>query len=143
MKKALIALLLLLSHYSISQTIIYEDKLNWIGDDQRVAGYVDNNLSEDITIYVIDGPVYRQHFGFVEILPKNTYIIVLANNLTVLEYLETYVHEIVHVQQFHRGDAVRVGGRIIWKGKKYSPFISYSKRPWEIEATYISKKYIN
>ena len=143
MKKTIVLLLLLICQYCFTQTIIYEDKLSWLGDDQRIADYVDNEMPEDITVYVIDGPVYRQHFAFVEVLPKKTYIITFSNNLTIVEYLNSYVHEMVHINQFYSGRARRQGPSMIWEGKRYSPFVRYSKRPWEQEAEAIARKFIN
>jgi len=141
MKKAII-LLLLACNYSFAQTIIYENKLSWLGDDQRVADYIDNEMPDDITIYVINGPVYRQHFAFVEVLPKKTYIITFSNNLTILECLNSYVHEMVHINQFYSGRARRKGVSMVWEGKTYGPFTRYSKRPWENEAEAIARKFI-
>ena len=126
----------------MAQTVIYEDHLSWLADDQKVADYIDQEMPEDITIYVIDGPVYRQHFAFVEVLPKDTYVIVFSNNMTILDYLKVYIHEMVHINQFHSGKARRSNNGMIWKGKRYSPFTRYSKRPWEIEADSIARVHI-
>lgn len=143
MKKVISLSLFLISNYIFSQNIIYEDHLSWLGDDQRVADYVDNYMPEDITVYVVDGPVYKRHFAFVEVLPKKTYIIMFSTNMSVLEYLETYVHEMVHINQYHRGSAVKMGSYMIWEGKKYSRFVPYNKRPWEQEAEFVASKFIN
>ena len=141
MKKPLITLLLVCQSV-LSQNVIYEEHLNWLGDDQRVADYIEQEMPEDITIYIVDGPVYKRHLAFVEVLPKNTYIIVFSNDMTILEYLKTYLHEMVHINQFHSGRAKRSGNNMLWQGKKYSNLIRYSKRPWEIEADSIARVFI-
>ena len=143
MKRIISLLLLLLPYYGFSQTIIYEDHLSWLGDDQRVAEYVDNYMPEDITVYVIDGPVYKRHLAFVEVLPKKTYIITFSTNMSILEYLESYVHEMVHINQYHRGSLVKKGSYMIWEGKKYSILVPYNRRPWEQEAEFVANRFID
>lgn len=143
MKRIIVFLLLLLSHYSFSQNIIYENHLSWLGDDQRVADYVNNYMPQDITVYVIDGPVYRRHLAFVEILPKKTYIVTFSTNMSTLEYLEAYVHEMVHINQYHRGSLIKKGSYMIWEGKKYSKLTPYTRRPWEQEAEFVANRFIN
>lgn len=50
-------------------------------------------------------------------------------------FLNTIMHEMVHVKQFVKGQLAHDGkGNLTWKGKKQPLDLPYWKQPWEIEA---------
>jgi len=79
--------------------------------------------------------------------PKNFYIAINSNNC-IIEQLSTLAHECVHLKQYLLGElSQRIEykrGRAkvirIWKGRTYLRKV-YEKRPWEVEARRLGKKF--
>lgn len=62
------------------------------------------------------------------------YALILRSTIGASEILPIICHEMVHLEQYYRGDLELKGKTFKWKGKEY-PNLPYFERPWEIEAT--------
>jgi hypothetical protein len=78
--------------------------------------------------------------GYVKIDNDNKYIDVFIHlDFPLADIIETTIHELVHVEQYQRGDLTRDEENVYWKGTNHT-YTPYSKRPWEIEAFDKGKK---
>jgi hypothetical protein len=64
------------------------------------------------------------------------FIIRIDTSLSLKSFVETIMHELVHVKQFARGELKQINGRFNkWNKEKYDlNKIDYWELPWEIEA---------
>jgi hypothetical protein len=64
------------------------------------------------------------------------FIIRIDTTLDIKKFVETIIHELVHVKQYARGELKPINGRMNkWNKQKYDlNKIDYWETPWEIEA---------
>jgi hypothetical protein len=64
------------------------------------------------------------------------FIIRIDTSLSLKAFIETIMHELVHVKQFARGELKQINGKFNkWNKEKYNlDKIDYWETPWEIEA---------
>lgn len=65
----------------------------------------------------------------------DTYIIYVDTNLSKSEYISTFSHELIHLEQYYTKKLIMNNNIPIWKGEQMNlNNIKYQDRPWEIEA---------
>lgn len=82
-----------------------------------------------------EGPTYI--YGWIEKYNKvemlGTYDLIIHLNYNIFTILSTVAHEIIHVEQWEKGDLVEIDNKTIWKGEDHT-FTDYDNRPWEVDA---------
>lgn len=62
-----------------------------------------------------------------------SFLIELHNKMNREFYIQTLLHELVHVRQHVRGELKDRGSKRLWKGVDHSA-TDYDDQPWEVEA---------
>lgn len=93
-------------------------------------GYL--GLDPEILLHIFFSNQTKGAFGFFEGLDDDEYQISINSTLNRDDVIETLFHELVHLDQYLRGDFDQE--LRLWKGKKYD--CTYVDLPWEIEAYY-------
>lgn len=106
------------------------------------------NISEDVELMVVynDDLLNRLSRGEIEyeallqrILP-NSYMLCVKENISGLQYV--LCHEMIHLQQYDRGDLQMSSDfrTVIWKGETFDNSSEYLEREWEEEAFGLQNK---
>lgn len=106
------------------------------------------NISEDVELMVVynDDLLNRLSRGEIEyeallqrILP-NSYTLHIKENISGLQYV--LCHEMIHLQQYDRGDLQMSSDfrTVIWKGETFDNSSEYLEREWEEEAFGLQNK---
>ena len=76
---------------------------------------------------------------------NNRFMVYIGENHPPADMLRVISHEMVHVAQVIQGDLKldHFNNRVYWKGEEVDlEKVSYNRRPWEIEAYKLEKKYL-
>lgn len=91
--------------------------------------------TNDSQVKMFDTPDFELHAMLIGHPGLKKYSLILRSTISAADLLSIVCHEMVHLDQYNRGDLELKGKTFKWKGKEYTGEIPYFQRPWEIEAT--------
>lgn len=99
--------------------------------------------TNDSQVKMFDTPDFELHAMLIGYPNLKKYSLILRSNIGAASILSVVCHEMVHLDQYNRGDLELKGKTFKWKGKEYTGEVPYFQRPWEIEATKKQKEIEN
>ena len=100
-------------------------------------------VTNDSQVKIFDTPDFELQAMLIGYPNLNKYSLILRSNIGAASILSVVCHEMVHLDQYNRGDLELKGKTFKWKGKEYAGEVPYFQRPWEIEATKKQKEIEN
>jgi|TARA_Y100000385_G_scaffold289723_1_gene360097 hypothetical protein len=95
-----------------------------------------------LSIDVILRKMSEGEYGYCNIIESNrSFIIDINKNVSLMDFVSTIIHEMVHVKQFARDEMN--GYDMRWKSKIISVETDYMDLPWEKEAYKLEEKLIS
>jgi hypothetical protein len=125
-------------NYVVNRTDLpYLDTITHVGlEELKIKGitimirYIDGSRKIDGD-YELNGYIIANKGG------GNSYLMYLKKGISRLKAIDIISHELIHINQYIKGDLVLLGdGYILWEEKEFQDItlIPYPEREWEIEA---------
>jgi hypothetical protein len=110
-----------------------------------IAWYDENFLDDyafDLTIQHLELDVEHSGFMYVSGNLENPddFTIEIDKNLRVEEYIMTLIHEMLHIEDYIKGNLTEVNGSRYWNGIYYESE-DYENQPWEVRAAELETQY--
>lgn len=88
----------------------------------------------------------EDHFATVyvsgELDKPDDFTIEIDSSLSDKEYIMTLIHELIHIEDYIKGNLTERNGERYWKGVMYDRD-DYENQPWEIRAELLEEQYYN
>jgi len=110
-----------------------------------IAWYDRNFLGDyafDLTVQHLE--LDAEHYGFMHVSGKledpDDFTIEIDKHLSEEEYVKTLIHEMIHIEDYIKGNLTEKNGERYWKGIFYEED-SYETQPWEMRAALLEGQY--
>ena len=100
-------------------------------------------VTNDSQVKIFDTPDFELQAMLIGYPSLKKYSLILRSNIGAASILSVVCHEMVHLDQYNRGDLELIGKTFKWKKQEYSGQVPYFDRPWEKEATKKQKEIEN